>query len=150
MALTAEQVTNGVYMVQWTAPSTAVAGFYSVVVYASYGYGTFAGLAVKGFEISQGLQNNQNQVMNGIAGLSRQLSSVESSIVSMLSSANTTVAQASAPVVAASAFLGGLFLPTAPETVSVALGLTLIALICAAAILSTMMLLKRRPVGLRN
>lgn len=82
LVLTATQVTTGLYIVTWAIPDNAVTGYYALAVYASYESGTFAGYAVQGFEISQGLQNNQNQVMSGIGGLSSQLSSVESNILS--------------------------------------------------------------------
>jgi len=82
LALTPTQISTGVYMVSWAIPANAVTGFYALVVSATYQYGTFGGLAVKGFEISQGMQNNQNQVMTSIGALSDQLSSVETYVLS--------------------------------------------------------------------
>lgn len=143
LTLTPIKVTNGVFEVTWAIPANAATGFYSLVVYASYGYGTFGGLAVKGFEISQGIQNNQNQVMTAIGGLSAQLSSVESNI---LFSLNSTVKAAATPVISASGLLGGFFLPFAPAATSQALGFVLFALIAAAILVSSSLLLRRRSI----
>lgn len=140
IALNATQVTNGVYEVQWPIPQNAPAGYYALVVYASYGYGTFAGLAVQGFEISQGLQNNQNQVMTGIGGLSAQLSSVEANIMTVL---NSSVA---APVLSASALLGGFLLPSASAGAAQGIGLTILALMSIGVLVSSGLLLKRKSI----
>jgi hypothetical protein len=102
------QVTTGVYMVNWTVPSNAVMGYYALVVYASYAYGTFGGLAVKGFEISQGIQNNQNQIMTGVGALSGQLSSVESNVLSKLFGVNSTAKSMAPAIVSSSLLLGAL------------------------------------------
>jgi len=137
IALTPTQVTNGVYMVQWPIPANAVTGYYALVVYASYQYGTFAGLAVQGFEISQGLQNNQNQIMTGIGGLSAQMSSVEANVMTAL---NSSVAS---PVLGASSVLGGAILPHASLATSRAIGFCILALLVAAVLLSTGVLVRR-------
>ena len=93
-------------MISWAVPASAVPGFYALVVNASYQYGTFGGLAVKGFEISQGLQNtqnqiasvettmqsNQNQIMTSLGGLSAQLASFQSYVLSGQSQIMTQIA----------------------------------------------------------
>jgi len=144
MVLTPTQVTTGVFMVSWTIPANAVTGFYALVVSASYQYGTFGGLAVKGFEISQGLQNNQNQIMTGIGGLSSQLSSVEANILTKL---YNTTAIAASPAVVTSALLGAFFLPNVPAAASMAFGFALLTLMTIAILLSASVLLKRRSIG---
>ena len=99
---------------------------------------------MKVFEISQGLQDNQNEVMSGIAGLSSQLSSVESNIL------NTLNASVAAPVLAASSFLGGVFLPGASTAVAQGLGMALFVLIIAAVLVSTAVLIRQRQLRLAN
>lgn len=81
--LTPAAVTLGVYNVNYTLPADADYGFYTLVVTATYTSGsvTYTGVGVSGFEISQGMANNQNEILSSIDALSNQLSTMESNIL---------------------------------------------------------------------
>jgi hypothetical protein len=91
ISLTPTNVGTGVYTVTYTVPDDALTGFYALVVNASYSGGTFRGAAVKGFEVSAGLQGMQGNILMAIGGLSEQLSTIESNVLSALSSMNSLV-----------------------------------------------------------
>ena len=89
--LSATNVGTGVYYVNYTLPATALSGFYAVVITASYQSGSFIGTVATGFEVSQGLINQQNSILAAIGGLSNQISSVESNILSAMGVVGTTL-----------------------------------------------------------
>jgi len=109
--LNATNVGTGVYYVNYTLPATALSGFYAVVITASYQSGAYLGTATTGFEVSQGLINQQNSILAAIGGLSSQISSVESNILSAMgvvgTSLNTTIATAEASMNTADSTLTG-------------------------------------------
>jgi len=91
ISLTPTNVGTGVYTVTYSVPDDALTGFYALVVNASYSGGTFRGAAVKGFEVSAGLQGMQGNILMAIGGISEQLSTIESNVLSALSSMNSLV-----------------------------------------------------------
>jgi len=91
ISLTPTAVGTGVYTVTYSVPDDALTGFYAIVVNASYSGGTFRGAAVKGFEVSAGLQGMQGNILMAIGGISEQLSTIESNVLSALSSMNSLV-----------------------------------------------------------
>jgi hypothetical protein len=109
--LNAVNVGTGVYYANYTLPATALSGFYAVVITASYSSGAFLGTATTGFEVSQGLINQQNSILAAIGGLSTQISSVESNILSAMgvvgTSLNSTLGSVKASMTSADNTLTG-------------------------------------------
>jgi len=109
--LTPTNVGTGVYYVNYTLPATAMSGFYAVVVTASYQSGSYVGTVATGFEVSQGLINQQNSILAAISGLSSQISTVESNILSAMgvvgTSLNSTLGSVKASMTSADSTLTG-------------------------------------------
>ena len=89
--LNATNVGTGVFYVNYTLPATATSGFYAVVISASYQSGAYLGTVTTGFEVSQGLINQENSILAAIGGLSSQISSVESNILSAMGVVGTSL-----------------------------------------------------------
>jgi hypothetical protein len=110
-ALTPTSAGTGVYYVNYTLPATAMSGFYAVVITASYQSGAYLGTVATGFEVSQGLINQQNSILAAIGGLSSQISSVESNILSVMgvvgTSLNSTLGSVKASMTSADSTLTG-------------------------------------------
>lgn len=109
--LTATSVGTGVFYVNYTLPATALSGFYAVVITSSYQSGAFLGTAATGFEVSQGLINQQNSILAAIGSLSSQISNMESNILLAMgtvgSSLNTTMGSVKASMDTAGTTLTG-------------------------------------------
>jgi hypothetical protein len=110
-ALTPTNAGTGVYYVNYTLPTDASTGYYAVVITASYSSGAYLGTTVTGFEVSQGLINQQNSILAAIGGLSTQISSVESNILSAMgvvgTSLNSTLGSVKASMASADSTLTG-------------------------------------------
>ena len=109
--LTPVSMGTGVYSVSYALPDTASSGFYAVVVTASYQSGAYLGTATTGFEVSQGLINQQNSILAAIGSLSSQISSLESNILMAMgvvgTSLNSTMGSVKASMDAAGTTLTG-------------------------------------------
>ena len=109
--LTATSAGTGVFYANYTLPDTALSGFYAVVITASYQSGAFLGTATTGFEVSQGLINQQNSILAAIGSLGSQISSAESNILSAMgvvgTSLNATMGSVKASMDAAGTTLTG-------------------------------------------
>jgi hypothetical protein len=109
--LSATNVGTGVFYANYTLPATALSGFYAVVITASYQSGSYIGTVATGFEVSQGLINQQNSILAAIGGLSNQISSVESNILSAMgvvgTSLNSTLGSVKASMTSADSTLTG-------------------------------------------
>ena len=110
-ALTPVSMGTGVYSASYALPDTATSGFYAVVITASYQSGAYLGTATTGFEVSQGLINQQNSILAAIGSLSSQISSMESNMLLAMgvvgSSLNTTMGTVKASMDAAGTTLTG-------------------------------------------
>ena len=109
--LTATSMGTGVYYANYTLPDTAMSGYYAVVISASYQSGAFLGTATTGFEVSQGLINQQNSILAAIGSLSGQISTAESNILLAMGvvgdSLNSTMGTVKASMDAAGSTLTG-------------------------------------------
>ncbi len=99
-ALTPVGVGTGVFYVNYTLPDTATAGFYAVVITASYQAGAYVGSAVSGFEVSQGIETMQNNILSAIGSLGEQISTAESNLLLAVGALNSSLANSFAASVA--------------------------------------------------
>ncbi|MEM1994307.1 MAG: hypothetical protein QXW32_02345, partial [Nitrososphaerales archaeon] len=96
--LNASTVDEGVYRISFMLQDSAEAGFYAIIVKVSSKNGAYKGVAVKGFEVSKGLNSIESNILKSISGLSSQLTTVEDNILSNQVSIDRTLASINASV----------------------------------------------------